>query len=68
MEAKTLTRGLMQFHVWSRVYPSHNRTYEGTVWAQDEYEAGTEARKQFGNGKVYDIQSAKNGGILRKGA
>jgi 1,2-phenylacetyl-CoA epoxidase PaaB subunit len=65
----TLTRGWMQFHVWSREWPKPNRRYEGTVWAQDEYEAGTEARKQFGNrGRVYDIQSEKNGGILRKGA
>jgi hypothetical protein len=63
------TRGWMQFHVWSRKYPNPNRTYEGFVWAMDEYEAGTESRKRFGNsGKVYDIQSQKNGGILRKGA
>jgi hypothetical protein len=67
----TLTRGWMQFHVWSRAWPNPNRTYEGMIWAQDVSDAGTRAREAFGNrggGKVYDIQSEKNGGILRKGA
>lgn len=65
---QTMSRGFQQFHVWSRVWPSPARRYEGVVWAADATEAGTPARRQFGNGKVYDIQTAKNGGIVRKGA
>lgn len=66
--AKTMTRGWRQFHIWSRTWPSYNRRYEGYVWAGDETEAGDVARRQFGNGKLYDVQGGKWGPLIRKGA
>jgi hypothetical protein len=59
--------GIRQYHIWSKTYPSPNRRYEGIVWGNDPVAADASARRHFGAGKVYDVQGAKNGQIIKKG-
>lgn len=59
--------GIRHYHIWSKTYPSPNRRYEGIVWGQDPVAADQSARRQFGAAKVYDVQGAKWGNIVKKG-
>jgi hypothetical protein len=64
----TIAKPILSFHVWSRVYPSPNRTYVGQIWASSPSEAAAAARELAGPGRVIDIQARRHSGLLLKSA